>query len=118
MSFSKFKYGRPKFKTIDDGSKAVVVKVKNRGRRDGDEIVQLYVSRPDDAQGPVKALRAVQRVSVKARKSVKVVIPVDEETFNWWDAEAGRVVPRSGDYVLHVGGSSADSAQKTVKVTI
>ena len=118
LSFSKFKYGRPKFKTIDDGSKAVVVKVKNRGRRDGDEIVQLYVSRPDDAQGPVKALRAVQRVSVKARKSVKVVIPVDEETFNWWDAEAGRVVPRSGDYVLHVGGSSADSAQKTVKVTI
>lgn len=118
LSYTKFKYGRPKFKTLDDGTKAVVVKVKNRGRRDGDEIVQLYISRPDDAEGPVKALRGMKRVSLKARKAAKVVIPIEEDTFNWWDAEAGRVVPRSGEYVLHVGGSSADSAQKTVKVTI
>lgn len=118
LSYTKFKYGRPKFKTLDDGTKAVVVKVKNRGRRDGDEIVQLYISRPDDADGPVKALRGMKRVSLKARKAAKVVIPIEEDTFNWWDAEAGRVVPRSGEYVLHVGGSSADSAQKTVKVTI
>ena len=54
----------------------------------------------------------------KARKATKVVIPIEEDTFNWWDAEAGRVVPRSGEYVLYVGGSSADSAQKTIKVTI
>jgi beta-glucosidase len=118
LSYTKFKYGRPKFKTLDDGTKAVVVKVKNRGRRDGDEIVQLYISRPDDAEGPVKALRGMKRVSLKARKAAKVVIPIEEDTFNWWDAEAGRVVPRSGEYVLHVGGSSADSAQKTIKVTI
>ncbi|MBQ6180047.1 MAG: glycoside hydrolase family 3 C-terminal domain-containing protein [Bacteroidales bacterium] len=118
LSYTNFKYGRPKFKTMADGSKAVVVKVKNKGRKDGDEIVQLYISRPDDAQGPVKALRGMKRVSLKARKAAKVVIPIEEDTFNWWDAEAGRVVPRSGEYVLYVGGSSADSAQKTVKVTI
>ena len=101
-----------------DGSKAVVVKVKNKGQMDGDEIVQLYVSRPDDAQGPVKALRGVKRVSLKAHKAHKVVIPIDDDTFNWWDAEAGRVVPRSGEYVLHVGGTSADSGLKTVKVRV
>ena len=118
LSYTNFKYGRPKFKTMADGSKAVVVRVKNKGRKDGDEIVQLYISRPDDAQGPVKALRGMKRVSLKARKAAKVVIPIEEDTFNWWDAEAGRVVPRSGEYVLYVGGSSADSAQKTIKVTI
>ncbi len=118
LSYTNFKYGRPKFKTMADGSKAVVVRVKNKGRKDGDEIVQLYISRPDDAQGPVKALRGMKRVSLKARKATKVVIPIEEDTFNWWDAEAGRVVPRSGEYVLYVGGSSADSAQKTIKVTI
>ena len=118
LSYTTFKYGRPKLKKMADGSKAVVVKVKNKGQMDGDEIVQLYVSRPDDAQGPVKALRGVKRVFLKAHKAHKVVIPVDDETFNWWNAEAGRVVPRSGEYVLYVGGSSADSAQKTIKVTI
>ena len=118
LSYTTFKYGRPKFKTLSDGSKAVVVKVKNRGRMDGDEIVQLYVSRPDDAQGPVKALRGVKRVALKARKAAKVCIPVDEDTFNWWDAGAGRVVPRSGVFILHVGGTSADSGLKTIKIKV
>ena len=118
LSYTTFKYGRLRFKTMADGTKAVVVKVKNRGRRDGDEIVQLYVSRPDDVQGPVKALRGVQRVSISARKAVKVVIPVDDETFNWWDAEAGRVIPCDGGFVLHVGGTSADKGLKTVKVKV
>ena len=118
LSYTTFKYGRPKVKKLDDGSKALVVKVKNTGRCDGDEIVQLYVSRPDDAQGPVKALRGMKRVSLKARKAVKVCIPFEEDTFDWWDADAGRVVPRSGNYVLHVGGTSADNGLKTVKVKV
>ena len=100
LSYTTFKYGRPKVKTLEDGTKAVVVKVKNRGRRDGDEIVQLYVSRPDDAEGPVKALRGIKRVSLKAREAVKVAIPLDDETFSWWDPEKGRVVSRAGDCVL------------------
>ena len=118
LSYTTFKYGRPRVKTTADGYKVVVVRVKNKGRRDGDEIVQLYVSRPDDKEGPVKALRGMKRVSLKARKATKVVIPIEDDTFDWWDAEKGRVVPRSGEYVLHVGGSSDAKAQKTVKVKI
>ena len=118
LSYTTFKFRRPKVKTLEDGSKALVVKVKNAGRRDGEEIVQLYMSRPDDAEGPVKSLRGMQRISLQARKSAKVVMTLDEETFNWWDPESGRVVPRGGEYVLHVGGSSCDRALKTVKVNI
>ena len=118
LSYTTYKYGRPKMKTKEDGTKAVVVKVKNRGSRDGDEIVQLYVSRPDDAEGPVKALRGMKRVSIKAHETVRVTIPLDEETFNWWDSEVGRVVPRQGRYVLQVGGTSADKELKKTKVNI
>ncbi|MBR4756121.1 MAG: fibronectin type III-like domain-contianing protein, partial [Bacteroidales bacterium] len=112
------KFRRPKVKTMEDGTKALVVKVRNTGRRDGDEIVQLYVSRPDDQEGPVKTLRGFQRVSIKAHKAVRVSIPLDEETFSWWDAEAGRVVPRSGKYVLHVGGSSDEACLRKVETVI
>ena len=118
LSYTSFKYGRPKVKTLEDGSKALVVKVRNKGRRDGDEIVQLYVSRPDDAEGPVKALRGMKRVSLKAREAVKVTIPLDGETFTWWDPEAGRMEYRHGEYVLRVGGSSADKSLKKVKTVI
>ena len=118
LSYTSFKYGKPKVKTLADGSKALVVKVKNRGRKDGDEIVQLYVSRPDDKEGPVKALKGMTRVTLKARESVKVVLPLDEDTFNWWDPETGRVNYREGEYILHVGGSSADSSLKTRKIVV
>ena len=118
LSYTTFKFRKPKVKTLEDGTKALVVKVKNAGRRDGDEIVQLYVSRPDDAEGPVKSLRGMQRVSLKARMSTKVVMPLDEETFNWWDPDSGRVVPCGGKFVLHVGGTSCDRGLKTVKVNV
>ncbi|MBQ8061659.1 MAG: glycoside hydrolase family 3 C-terminal domain-containing protein [Bacteroidales bacterium] len=117
LSYTSFKYRKPKVRTLEDGSKVLVVKVKNRGRRDGDEIVQLYISKPDDAEGPVKVLRGMQRVSIKARQTVTVTIPLDEETFNWWNPESGRMQPCPGNYVLAVGGSSADNDLKKIKYT-
>ena len=118
LSYTNFKYGRPRVRKMADGTRALVVRVKNKGRIGGDEIVQLYVSRPDDAEGPVKALKGMKRISLKSRKSVKVIIPLDEETFNWWDPETGRVDYRPGEYLLHVGGSSADTAQRTVRIVV
>ena len=102
LSYSKFKVGRVR---VRDGK--VVVKVRNKGKMDGDEVVQLYVSLPADAEGPVRTLRGFKRVSVPAGKSVKVEIPIDDETFLWWDAEAEDMVPTPGRYVLEVGTSSS-----------
>lgn len=117
LGYSEFKYRKPKVKTIDD-RKAIVLKIKNKGRMDGDEIVQVYVSRPDDKEGPVKTLKAFKRVSLKAGRSVKVTIPLDEDTFTWWNPESGRMEYREGEYELHIGGSSDAKAQKTLKVKI
>ena len=117
LGYSEFKYRRPKVRNTGSG-KELVLRLKNKGRMDGDEIVQVYLSRPDDTEGPVKALKAFKRVPVKAGKTVKVVIPLDKETFEWWNPESGRMDYRAGEYILHVGGSSDASVQKTVKVRI
>ena len=117
LGYSEFKYRRPKVRNTGSG-KELVLRLKNKGRMDGDEIVQVYLSRPDDTEGPVKALKAFKRVPVKAGKTVKVVIPLDKETFEWWNPESGRMEYRAGEYILHVGGSSDASVQKTVKVRI
>ena len=90
--------------------KKVVVPVTNTGSRDGAEVVQLYVRKPDDTAGPIKTLRGFQRVNVPAGKTVEVTIPLDKETFLWWDEKAQDMVPVRGNYELLVGGCSADAA--------
>ena len=117
LSYTDFKLGKGKVVTSSDGSKEFVVSVKNTGKRDGDNVIQLYISRPDDAEGPLKTLRGFSRVSLKAGEKKTVRIPVDDETFLWWNPETGRMDPMPGDYILHYGDSSADDHLKTIEYT-
>ena len=114
LSYTTFKFGKGKVVKGADGAE-FVVKVKNTGKRDGDNVVQLYVSRPDDAEGPIKTLRGYKRVSLKAGAAAEVRIPVDEETFLWWNPESGRMNPLAGEYVLHYGDTSDDAGLKQIK---
>ena len=110
LSYTTFKLGRPH---IRKGK--LVVKVRNRGRRDGTEVLQLYVSRPDDAAGPIRTLRGFKRVDVPAGGKVRIEIPLDDETFEWWDEASGRMRPLPGRYVLQVGTSSAAKDLRRMK---
>ena len=85
----------------------VVVRVRNTGKCGGDEVVQLYIRRPADKEGPIRTLRGYKRVFVPAGKTIKVEIPLTDETFLWWDESAQDMVPTHGRYVLQVGTSSA-----------
>ena len=114
LSYTTFKFGKGKVVKGAEGAE-FVVKVKNTGKRDGDNVVQLYVSRPDDAEGPIKTLRGYKRVSLKAGEAAEVRIPVDEETFLWWNPESGRMNPLAGEYVLHYGDTSDDAGLKQIK---
>jgi len=117
LSYTGFKLGKGKVVTSSDGSKEFVVSVKNTGKRDGDNVIQLYISRPDDAEGPLKTLRGFSRVSLKAGEKKTVRIPVDDETFLWWNPDTGRMDPMPGDYILHYGDSSADDHLQTIEYT-
>ena len=109
LSYTSFAYGEAKVK-----GKKIVVPVTNTGDCDGAEVVQLYVRKPDDTAGPIKTLRGFRRVEIPAGKTVEVSIPLDKETFLWWDEKAQDMVPVRGNYELLVGGSSADAALQCV----
>ena len=93
----------------------MTVSVKNTGKRAGTEVVQVYVRNPKDTEGPLKTLRAYQRVQLKAGESKVVSIPLPRNSFELWDAESNtmRVVP--GQYEVMVGTSSQD---KDLKKTV
>ena len=109
LSYTTFVYGKAEVK---DG--CLLVPVTNTGSMDGDEVVQLYLNRPDDAGGPRKTLRAFKRVHIPAGATRTVSLPLTEETFNWWDTATNTVHPLKGSYKLLYGGSSDDRTLQTM----
>ncbi len=103
LSYTTFAYGKAQVK-----GDQLVLEVSNIGPVDADEVVQLYVRRPADTEGPRKTLRAYKRVHVPSGQSVEVSLPLTEETFLWWDEARQRMVPQKGEWELLYGGNSRD----------
>lgn len=81
----------------------VQVEVKNSGKRDGDEVVQVYLKKPGDAEGPIKTLRAYQRVSLKAGEKKDISLHLDNDQLLWWDSSSNTMQPlQPGEYEIEV----------------
>jgi len=81
----------------------VEVDVKNASQREGDEVVELYITFPKVPGAPLRALRGFTRVHLGAgeQKHVKLTLgPRDLSYVN----EAGDRLVGAGDYVITVGG--------------
>jgi beta-glucosidase len=105
LSFTTFQYGQPKLKTASVAAgqaQRVEVEVTNTGQRDGDEVVQLYVSR-GTACAPIRALKGFQRVSLKAGETRKVAFDLDAKAMSVVDAAGVRSV-EAGPVDLWIGG--------------
>lgn len=101
QSYTTFSFGKLRLRRHK-----AVIKVRNTGAVDGEEVVQLYVRNPGDTDGPSLTLRGFQRVSVPAGKTVKVEFPLSWRTFEWWSKENNRMESVSGKYEVLVGNSS------------
>ena len=89
---------------IKDGK--LLAEVTNTGKMAGTETVQLYIRRVNDNNGPMKALRGYQRVTLQPGETKTIEMVVDKKTLETWDATTNtmRFVP--GDYEIMVGTSS------------
>lgn len=119
LSYTNFEYSDLKLasdKLTVDGEINVSVNLKNAGKYDGTEVVQLYVQdKVGSVTRPVKELKAFQRVELKVgeSKTVTFTLPVSDLAFWRYDMTYG-VEP--GDFKLWVGTNSAEglSADFTV----
>ena len=71
-------------------------------------MVQLYVRKTDDTEGPLKSLRGFQRVTIAPGETVEVAFPLTDETFLNWSEEKQNMVPAKGTWELLYGGNSHD----------
>jgi beta-glucosidase len=116
LSYTTFTYKSAAFakETLCYGDSAVLrVEIANTGKRDGDEVIQVYLSRPSDTEGPQRTLRAIKRVSLKAGDIRTVEIAMPRDAFDWFDVKSERMKPLVGEYVVYVGGSSDNTPIQT-----
>src|SRR5208283_753906 len=112
LSYTTFDYrgGKLDSKTIaPNGTVKVSFTVKNTGKRDGDDVVQVYYRHVNSkASQPKQSLCGFSRVRVKSGKSTKVTIEVPAERLRYWDAEKKQYVVEPGDYEFLIGAASDD----------
>ena len=96
----------------------LTIPVSNVGQRDGEEVVQVYLRRPGDKEGPHYTLRAFKRVHIPAGKTESVAIPLTGENFEWFDAESNTMRPLEGTYELLYGGTSDRNKLKTIVMNV
>ena len=120
LSYTTFELGEPAIvnSSAQNPGFNIAVPVKNLGQRDGAEIVQLYIRNLQDPDGPLKSLRAFERVDVKAGQTITVKLTFDRKSFEFWDPETNTMRVKPGKYEVLVGTSSADKDLKKLTIDI
>jgi beta-glucosidase len=117
LSYTTFAYSNLKVNRNGE-SIDVSVALKNTGKREGDEVVQLYVKHLDSKVArPLKELKGFTRVHLAPQEEKIVKISVPLSRLAYWNAEIDRWVVEKDQIETTVGGSSTDARlRKTIKL--
>ncbi|HCI55277.1 MAG TPA: glycosyl hydrolase, partial [Bacteroidales bacterium] len=96
----------------------LTIPVKNIGKRDGTEIVQVYIRKVNDTDGPIKTLRGFQRVIVPSGKTVQAIIHLPYTSFEFFDRTKGEMIVTPGEYEVLYGNSSDIKDLNIIKITV
>ncbi|GJI99917.1 glycoside hydrolase family 3 [Duganella rhizosphaerae] len=111
LSYTHFSYaaGAATPKTVCAGCELrLTVAVKNDGRRAGDEVVQVYATRPGDA-APNATLVGFTRVTLKPGERRQLSFKLDGNALSTVDA-AGKRSVEAGPATVWIGGGQPDGA--------
>jgi beta-glucosidase len=120
LSYSKFEYSNLALSTGDlragDPLK-VEADVKNTSSRDGDEVVQVYITFPQLPGAPLRALRGFTRVHIGAGETRHVEFTLDARDLSMVDLTGDRLVA-AGDYTISVGGGQPGTSAPQVSAKL
>lgn len=119
LSYTTFEYSnlrldKPQMSTNETAT--VSIDVQNTGQRDGDEVVQLYIT--DDYASmtrPVKELRGFRRIHLKTGERQTVNFAIDRESLSFYDEDYSWIC-EPGTFTIAVGPSSATDSTTSLTV--
>lgn len=97
---------------------AISVEVKNTGKMDGKEVVQVYVSKSDSKiERAAQELKGFQKVFVKSGQSTKAIIKIPTKELAYYNVASNKWTVEPGKYTLQIGNSSRNiQSQLTINV--
>ena len=112
LSYTTFAYGKPsadkKTMTADD-TISFTVNVKNTGTREGQEVVQLYISdKKSSLPRPIKELKGFQKVKLAPGEEKAVTLTIDKKALSFFDDAKHEWVAEPGKFEAIIGSSSRD----------
>lgn len=112
LSYTKFRYASAKLNsaTVEaDDTIKLSFTVKNTGRRDGDEVAQVYFRHVNSSMPqPKLALCGFTRVHLAKSESKTVTLEIPAKQFRHWDTAKKSYIVEPGKYELLVGAASDD----------
>lgn len=121
LSYTTFKIGAvsaDKKEIAADGSITFTVSVTNTGKREGSEVVQLYVRDiKSSLPRPLKELKGFGKVSLKPGETKDVSITIDRDALSFYDDTLGEWKAEAGEFEALVG-NAADNITGRVKFTL
>jgi beta-glucosidase len=118
LTYTTFSYKNLKAdsRVSQDGVLRVSAEIENTGKREGTEVVQLYVhDRVAPTSRPVRELKGFQRVTLAAGEHKTVEFTVKANDLGSYDPDMHWVVP-AGTYDVWVAPDSASGVQGTFEV--
>lgn len=99
-------------KITEDGTIDVTLTVKNNGKYDGYEVVQLYVRDLVASRvRPVKELKGYKKVFVKAGQSEDIKITLEAKELAFWNSDMKKVVEK-GKFKLWTAKNALDNSNE------
>ena len=118
LTYTTFKYGNLKTdpRVSADGSLHVSAEIENTGKREGTEVVQLYLhDRVAPTSRPVRELKGFERVTLPAGAHKTVEFTVNANDLGSYDPDMHWIVP-TGTYDVWVAPDSASGVQGSFEV--
>jgi len=121
LSYTSFEIGTAQWSKTSikpNDTIQLTLPVKNTGKRAGTEIVQVYVRKVNDVEGPLKTLRGFKRVSLQPGASQTVTLELNASAFEFFDWAQRKMAVTPGTYEVLYGNSSATASLKSTIITI
>ncbi len=121
LSYTTFNYSNLKTdKNVlkDNDSITVSFNIKNTGKRNGEEVVQLYIKHLNSKkQRPIKELKSFKRLFINAGETKMVSLILKAKDLEYWNTNKQQFQLEQDQIELQVGGAS-DKILLTKKITI
>ncbi len=117
LSYTSFKYSNLRISSNElrkDESLDVLVDIINSGKREGKEVVQLYIKDLECSLiRPEKELKGFEKISLKPNETKTVQFSINSSQLAFYDEEIHDWKVEQGDFEVLIGKSSRDIALKT-----